>query len=150
MKALLIQGLFFQWQDGVGIAYSHEGAIPVIQQAMVRSHFAGAIWEDPESGKLEGNLTDHYGDSTLFDIEISETELSFVKRYVQRPQSDFHAIHYKFEKHGTDWVGGYNGEATGDGMARCIITEVTEDFFDPRSVATILNKPEALLPPDIG
>jgi hypothetical protein len=71
-------------------------------------------------------LTDAAGKATLAGIELTEDTLSFTKQYDGREDT----IHYRFRKQadGT-WKGGYSGTATSEGEARCIVTQVPDDFL---------------------
>ena len=113
-NVFMIQGFFF-YQDRSG--------------QVCRCHYAGMIYQDREPF-LEGLLSDDYGESTLFDIEIDEERVSFTKIYHGRKDE----IHYQFvrkEPGSPIWIGNYFGTATGSRHANCIITKVPIDFLTP-------------------
>lgn len=123
----LITGVWFQERSGLGIAFDHTGAIPVWQTAMCRFMFVGGFGptlEDPSV--LTGNMTDPAGNSELFGVNLTDTELTFVKQYAGRN----YCIEYEFRKQpdGT-WRGRYSGSGCGSGQARCVLTEVVDNFF---------------------
>lgn len=126
MKVFLIQGFFFE----------ELGGFETPGDAVRFTMFAGAIWGKWES-EGAGVLNDMYGPSTLHEIMFGEARLCFVKRYDRRPKDAHNAIRYEFHKIGDDWVGRYNGGLVGEGMARCIITEVPSSFLDPKSSGEI-------------
>ncbi len=146
MSALLVQGFFFQWNSGLDIAYRpEEGAVPVIRTALTQSMFAGAIWTEPESDQFVGHLSDRYGEATIFNISLTDQDLIFDKKYEHRKD----VIHYILHLNGLHWIGEYSGEATGNGLVRCILTRALDFFFNPAETAKDLGKPEFLEPPVI-
>lgn len=143
MMVYLIQGCFFQWRVGLGIAlHPTEGSVAVIEQGISQCMFSGAMWFDSNS-RLVGRLDDRFGRSNLSEIEYADSKFKFVKKYERR--GDY--IEYTFRNLGRDWVGEYQGDFAGKGLARCLVTEVSMNFFDPQSVAELLGKPEYLDPP---
>lgn len=111
MNYLLLQGVFFQ---------DYPGGFPV-NENFNGFEFSGVIFPQAHVGRI----TDNFGKSTLSDIIIEETAISFTKRYNNRP-----SIRFMFSKKDSIWVGQFKGEDTGVGTAKCIITEVPDDFFD--------------------
>lgn len=118
----LVQGFFFQDQPhvGLGMGGRGEGVVAVFTNAKCRFMFAGVIHPDEttSTNTLTGELSDHFGTSTLTDVRLTISELSFNKRYDGRQ----YGIHYTFYRRGAIWVGEYFHEATGGGVANCIIT----------------------------
>ena len=117
-----------------------EGVVGIISNDLCKFMFSGVIF--PPANKmsmssmdkngvvyygLTGFLIDHFGESLLHGVRISSEELTFQKEYVLRHDR----IEYKFNRQGDLWVGGYTGPAVGIGGAKCIITEVRDDFFVP-------------------
>jgi hypothetical protein len=123
----LIQGVWFQKREGLGLAFDGTGAVPVWQAAMCRFMFAGGF--GPADGNprvLAGNMTDPAGESELADIRLTGTTLSFVKKYIHRRD----LIQYTFRKgkNGT-WDGEYSGSACGTGKSRCVLTQIPDEFL---------------------
>lgn len=98
--------------------------------------FNGALWQDPNGikGTLSGHLEDRFGRSKLTHVELDANHFVFAKRYHNRPP-----IHYTFRfKEGLTWVGEWSGRDAGRGIARCLLTEVPDEFFWPESVLAAL------------
>ncbi len=134
----LVQGLFYQGIVSYGI-----GQKPGIGEAVycaTNLHyvlFSGVIAPDPNNleGSLAGALQDHFGPSSLSEVSFSEETLEFIKCYDGRRGN----IRYVFDKKdGNIWVGTWDGDYVGTGFAKCLITTVTKDFFDPTSAAKLL------------
>jgi hypothetical protein len=123
----LITGIWFQVRSGLSIAFDRTGAVPVWQTAMCHFMFTGGFGPSHNDRNiLTGNMTDPAGESELSDIKLTETELSFTKKYVHR--EDF--IEYTFRKQpdGT-WKGTYSGSACGTGQSHCVLAQVGDDFL---------------------
>ena len=133
--AYLVQGFFFQNHLQVGIGIDpKQGPRAMVSKAEVQHMFAAAIWEGGE-GELVGKMRDDFGPSDLSDISISKDEIEFVKKYEHRET----LIHYVFRvKDGNSWVGRYEGTRSGEGVCRCVLTEVPEDFFFSEPILEIL------------
>lgn len=125
----LIQGLFFQERLSLGIAHRSEvegGTIATILNRTGWYMFSGFIFS--EKNELAGEIGDCFGKSTLSNVFLSSEKLEFVKKYDHRPN----LIKYDFRREGGLWIGNYKGEGTvGEGVAKCIVTEVSRDFFLP-------------------
>ncbi len=126
----LIQGVLFQKVSKNRLAFSRVTQEPflMLRCVIVHSMYMGMFGPDPNPpGKsvLAGRMNDHYGNSILTDIKITDSELSFTKKYDHRED----LIYYKFRKQedGT-WKGAYKGKATGHGKSRCILTSVSPSF----------------------
>ncbi|MDO8240789.1 MAG: hypothetical protein Q7T51_02340 [Candidatus Moranbacteria bacterium] len=90
--------------------------------------YSGIIFPDSESETgLAGEMVDIFGESILSDVKVGEHEVFFTKRYVNRTDT----MAYQFHREGNLWVGGYSGSAVCNGGAKCIITDVPNDFFLP-------------------
>lgn len=128
----LIQGVFFQEQEFFQpMMVSGDGMVAGIRSHLIYDMFGGVIFRDPKTQELSGGMTDHYGESVLSNISMTETRFSFVKQYNGRGDN----IAYLFEKgSGNLWIGGYQGVATGAGNSHCILTEVPDDFFVPKPI----------------
>jgi hypothetical protein len=139
----LIQGLFFQNRQWLGLGYKPaDGVVAVIRNGLCQFMYAGAIWQDPAHvmGGLTGHMLDTFGNSILSDIYIDDGVIRFKKKYDSRPDT----IQYVFEKKdGNSWVGEYTGSAVGKGISRCVLTEVSDEFFLPDSIMTLLGKGSA-------
>ncbi len=133
----LIQGVFFQNQQWLGTRMVPiEGMVAVIEKGLLYSMFTGTIYEDSRNpGQLTGGLVDHYGNSDLSDVELTDTELRFTKKYQRRADQ----IEYVFRQNDSfGWIGTYVGPVVGSGVSRCVLTRVGEDFFDPFPVVSAL------------
>jgi hypothetical protein len=120
----LIQGFFFQEDEGLGI----EMGRAVVYTGLFRHMYSGIIYPvKPKSEKLAGEMKDTYGYSELSMIKISEQELHFRKKYVERTDE----IYYTFKREGSIWVGEYRGLAVGNGSSKCSLVEVPESLFHP-------------------
>lgn len=134
-KLFLIQGLFFTRDYALSVKHDPEiGERVAMDQAVFRTMFSGVIKFIEESAKYEGALTDHYGSSILFDIELSEDKFIFKKRYEHRRD----VILYQLEKDGDVWIGSYGGPAVGAGAVRCQLIPVDEDYFMPTGLERFL------------
>ena len=129
MPVYLIQGFFFQHQEwlGLGMSSEGEGVITVIKSGLCRFMYSGVIYPDERNalGGFAGQMSDHFGDSQLSNVAVLPEEVRFVKKYDHRDD----LIDYKFTKQNGLWVGGYSRSAVGQGGAKCVITEVSEDLF---------------------
>lgn len=127
MPVYLIQGFFFQNQQWLGIGVGSEGEWPaaVIRSGLCQFMYSGVIF--PEQGELAGHMSDHFGESMLFKVQISPNEVGFSKKYERRQD----IVDYKFSLQNGLWVGGYSGPTVGKGGAKCVITEVSEHLFTP-------------------
>lgn len=127
--AHLIQGFFYQKHSWLDIAHRSEvegGAGVVIKGGLCRFMYSGVIFPNPEEpDKLIGEMSDHFGESELLGVKITEEEVSFTKKYLQRP--DY--IKYTFRKEGELWVGEYTGSAVGRGDSKCVVIVAPDDLF---------------------
>lgn len=132
----LIQGLFYQDRITYGIGYKPEvGEAVYCKSAVQYTLFSGVITLNANTDILEGELQDTFGNSTLTEINFSWEKLEFVKKYDGRRDT----IGYVFDKKDGDiWVGTWNGARVGAGFAKCLVTAVSKDFFDPTSAAKLL------------
>ncbi len=123
----LLQGVFWQAIENAG--FDHKRDEVVVRRGHFTFAFAGAIDANPPDKKpLEGWMLDIFGRSRIFDIELTDGTLSFKKQYHDRDD----VITYSFRKQGSGTlVGFYQGEAVGRDFARCILTEVSDEFFQP-------------------
>ena len=135
----LIQGVFFQGRLELGVNYRPGlGTIAVAGSSLAQYLFSGAVWL--ANGKLRGVIQDVFGTADISDIMISESGIAFYKRYKNR--SD--AIDYSFTvRDGASWVGEYSGLLTGSGVARCLVTEVPDAFFDAATIMSVLGRKTA-------
>ncbi len=127
MNARLIQGMFFQERQFTRISHEGGDARLMISSGVARCMYSGIIFPtpDPENPDVIGCMTDHFGDSEIFDFVMRNNEIRFTKKYTNRPDT----IGYSFKLVGSIWVGGYEGDAVGKGFSNCIVTEVTDEFF---------------------
>lgn len=127
-KPTLITGFFFQNSLTLGVGMTTDGAGVFVRDMTLRTMFSGVIAHFG-GGMLVGKMTDHYGESELFDVVLGPKALWFTKRYVHRDD----LVLYKFKKGVDDvWRGTYNGRSTGKGEAHCVLTVVPEDFLMPK------------------
>lgn len=129
----LIQGFFFQPTQTLGVSYREGGAAAVIREGMGRFPFFGAVFPltNPPSFWWEGDMNDDLGPSKITDWTLGPFRITFTKIYLNGSgRGSSSPIRYGFKKQadGT-WIGTYGGERCGQGHARCIITEVGDDFF---------------------
>ena len=132
----LIQGLFFQ----EGTTMKTEKGVEGVRffKGQKSTFFSGTIFSDKESrsGLMKGVIEEWtlgfmgntvYRESIIWDVMISSKSIDFNKVY----SGEERVIAYSFEKkEGNIWIGKYQvGESVGD--AKCIITEISEDFFQP-------------------
>lgn len=125
----LMQGVWFQELSGLDIGFDHSGAIAVLRTQLCSSMFMGGFGpnSDDDPDELLGSTTDRAGEAELTHIRLSDTSLSFLKRYVHR--SDVIMYDYKKQPDGT-WEGTYVGaKQVGMGRSRCILTPVSDDFL---------------------
>jgi hypothetical protein len=144
--AWLIQGIFFQTQEGLRLGYGTEHGMGLyVSKGIYQFPYAGAAWmDDGPMPDLTGRMSDDFGYSELFDIHISEDEVRFSKNYKDRPAGPQHHIHYVFKiRDGNSWVGEYTGERCGTGISRCFITEVPDEFFQPEPIIALLGRDNA-------
>jgi hypothetical protein len=129
MARYLIQGLFFQAQDRIKLGIG-DGTDSGVAESLFRIMFAGFISPQIVEGKpvLVGEMNDQNGESTLTDIIIEPESLQFIKQYNGSPLK----IKYIFQLKNGIWVGEYFEPSIGSGQARCILTEVPEEFFSPK------------------
>ena len=128
-----IQGIFFQDNQWLTVAYESEGAIAVIRSGLCRFMFSGVIELDPEAvlGTYIGRINDSFGEAELTNIQLSETRLHFTKKYGKRTDT----IEYNFRRQDDGaWCGEYDGEQSGRGSARCMLTPVPVSLFAPTTV----------------
>ena len=134
---LLIQGMYFQHCEGVGLGVRPgAGVVAVVHQFHGGFSFDGRIFQDPTNalGGLIGVMNDEVGSSKLTDIRLSENTLSFIKTYDEGRER---SIAYTFEKRkGNEWVGHYTLYAGEKGGARCVLTEVGDDFLTPPPIGS--------------
>ncbi len=121
----LVHGIFFQLQPTLGLGAREGDLVVVVNHDTMYSLFSGIIFTDPESRMLTGQLRDEYGESKLYDIEITDEEFAFTKKYLDRRD----LIRYRFRREGGQWVGGYEGTEVLTGTARCHLIEERPEFF---------------------
>lgn len=138
----LIQGVFFQIQEQIGLRMvAIEGMVPVIERGLIFDMYAGVIFSNPDfPPQFLGGMFDHYGESVLSDIEVNDMQIRFKKQYTHRRDE----ISYTFKvKDGNTWAGEYSGEAVGNGLSRCVITEVDDSFNDPKGLMKLMGSKAA-------
>jgi hypothetical protein len=137
----LIQGFFFQDQLGIGLGFDDQGGgvVAVVKKVLRRFMFSGVLYRDAESAMQGwvGNITDHYGESSLTRVHLGLDKIRFCKQYDHRKD----VIEYILRRSSVpdlnkgswegQWVGNYSGQAVGEGTVKCILTEVNSKFFDP-------------------
>lgn len=140
--AHLIQGVFFQQNQWLDLAERPRfGTCVVINKGVCRFVYAGVIWRDNAKalGPLVGSITDHFGESELSNVSVTEQGIEFVKRYLKRRDT----IRYVFsKKDGNTWAGEWSGDAVGSGISRCVVTEVPDEFFSPEALMKLLGASE--------
>ena len=140
MKVLFINGVFFQNREQLEIGEDPScGTAVFIHKDLFRYVYAGVIWTEP-SGGLRGLVQDAFGEAELSHITISDTEISFTKKYFKR---DYYIEYFFRIRNGNTWVGDYKGVATGNGISRCILTEIEDEFFLPQPILKLLGRTKA-------
>ena len=77
----------------LGIAFTRGGATVMFSEALGQFLYSGVIWQPASSANaFEGLMQDQIGQAELSEIYLSETELRFSKRYLDR----HYLIHYVF------------------------------------------------------
>jgi hypothetical protein len=137
-KMYLVQGMFFTEERIMAIGFDSEiKERAMMKLAISRAMFSGIIKlpEGEENG--EGALLDHYGESILTNVKLSNENgtVTFSKRYNGR--SDF--IKYFLKRENAFWVGYYQGSATGKGAVRCILSPIDKEFFTPKGLEDFFN-----------
>jgi hypothetical protein len=130
MTVRLIQGFFWQHREWIETGMDQMGDVAaMVASGRCRFMFAGTIF--PASGNvldtLVGDMTDDFGRSTLSEVILMPREVTFVKKYDDRPA----VINYRFVRDGGIWIGEFAGGEVRLGKARCVITEVPDIFFRP-------------------
>lgn len=128
-KFYLIQGVIFQEGSFFSLGNKLEIGVAVkIHKAMFYAMFHAVVGSsDDEKEVFCGQMNDKWGDSEITDFKMSKKELSFTKKYENRPP-----INYFFNiKAGNVWMGRYTGADCGKGTSKCIVTPVNEYFFKP-------------------
>jgi len=130
MAIHLIQGFFFQKRQWLSPAQVPIiGATVMVNSALCRDMFSGIIFPDEQNilGGYMGLLTDIWGESTISEVIIwPEQKMSFVKKYDKRED----LINYDFEFKNGLWVGKFSGSFVGEGIAKCILTTLTDEQLD--------------------
>ncbi len=138
--------MYFQNQEWLDLALDpREGNVAVVRAGLVGLMYAGFIQQDPEGlpGELIGRMQDHFGQSVLAGIVISDQRMDFVKQY-EKTHRIRAPIAYVFRmRDGNTWVGEYSGDKVGSGITRCVLTEVDETFFDSELLVKLLGRRDA-------
>ena len=100
-----------------------EGVVAVMDTVNSTQMFGGLIY--PRGAGWEGQMHDTYGTSALEDIRLSESIISFTKRY----NGHRDVIEYSFKREGDVWSGCFTGEVVGEGPAVCIFTPVPGEML---------------------
>ena len=134
----IVQGLFYMDRQTYGIGQKPGiGEAVYLTNDLFHTLFSGVIAQEPyhQMGPLYGALQDQFGISNLTDVELSDDVFTFTKQYEKRKDT----IQYSFEKKlGQLWIGTLEGAVAGSGFAKCLITSVKKDFFEPYSTAEAL------------
>ncbi len=134
----IISGMFLQEVLLPAIGYDTGiGEVVVIQPKQLQQMFTGVIFPREEIhlyDGVNGYIFDAYGVAFVYSFEENETSLSFTKQYMNRQDS----IDYHFnKKEGNEWIGTFNGKATGAGYSSCVINVVSDKFLDSSRFADI-------------
>ena len=125
-----INGMF--WQQGQAPYLDHipgEGAVVMLGQRQLQAVFSGLIGNRPLADGNDGFLVDVFGPSVLTNFSVGDTEMEFLKQYQRRFENAV-LIRYTFTKSQDGvWNGEWEAPAVGKGEARCILTEIPEEFF---------------------
>lgn len=123
---LLIQGYFCQKAEILALQGNWETDL-VIRRGIYAYPFAGDINLDEKGRPTGGTLIDPFGTAEVYDIQLTETTLSFTKRYFMIGSR---TIRYSLKKTEAGlFEGSYKHETLGGNFVRCIVTEVASDFY---------------------
>lgn len=118
----LLSGIIFQNGFGFGTAIDPSIGLRAIMKVQTNfSTFQGII------ANGEGSMTDRWGESGISFFKSDGNGITFEKTYPGRL-----AIKYVFKhkaKIENIWYGAYEGEDSGKGLAKLIVTPLPEDFF---------------------
>ena len=126
-----LQGVFFQhnWAMAIGHNVTIGEAVAIVPQMMM-TMFHAVVGKTEFSESIVGMMADQYGESSITDFVMTETKMSYTKKYMQRRDM----IYYEFtEKRGDVWYGKWHGSDVGEGTTKCIVNEVAETFLIPES-----------------
>lgn len=128
----LIQGIFFQPTQSLGLGYDPSGVVAIVREHILPFMYGGFIYESRENplDSLTGGIQDKWGRSRLSKIRIFEHRFTFTKEYVDCNGNQI--FDYAFVKNISGiWVGNYTSreEPAFKGLSKCILTEVSDDFF---------------------
>lgn len=131
MKYYLLQGFFYQGTSELGIGFKPgDGEVATVRHTLLPFMYSGAIWHlgHEPLNELVGALTDDMGPSDLYDIQISDTVLSFSKFYRKYQGDPAKFVRYEFGRSAENtWFGTYSFPTTPDvpgGTSRCILTPI--------------------------
>ncbi len=130
----LIQGVLFPVREIEALAAQGIEPRMGVRHALAQFAFHGAIHQEGPR-QLTGTFLDHQGEAALRDIEIPrylrpEHKLRFSRRYDGRMTD----AQFVFSRDGDVWTGEYYEKKLLLGRARCILTELSDEFFDPNAV----------------
>jgi hypothetical protein len=93
--------------------------------------YAGALWK-PNGPRFVGAVRDDIGYAVMQEIELTDSQLTFTKYYEKYGDRPDRAIHYDLKREeGTMWSGRWFWpDDQGDGLTRCVITEVDDQLFE--------------------
>ena len=125
-KFYSIQGFIFQEGNILAVGIKSGASTSFnLEKAMIRAMFNSIVGPSEEENVFCGNMSDIWGDSEIKDFKINTAELSFTKYYANRPP-----IFYSFKKDKSNiWIGGYFGDDCGEGISKCLVSEIDESFF---------------------
>lgn len=135
--ALWIQGFFFQDALKFEVVTVNKKQVALFQKS-AQFMYRGSIWQNPDANGslLMGVMEDSFGISLLSNIEHDEAHFAFTKRYEDREDD----IRYLFEaREGLTWIGRWSGRVVGEGVSRCLVTELPDEFYSVESVVVALS-----------
>ena len=116
----LIQG-FYITDRMVEVARTFQGI--GARQMLRNSSFTGKLYPTGSCG----SMFDNEGESTLRELELTDTTIKFIKLYHDR----IDPIEFSMTKNdeGDGWSGIFKGPEVGCGLVRCTISKVPEDYL---------------------
>lgn len=119
---------------------SRGGIRAAFLKGLARFMYSGSIWRsdaDVVDSPYVGVMEDSFGPSSVSEVECDTDHLVFTKIYRGRVDE----IRYTFDvREGSTLVGRWSDPRVGDGIARCLITEVPDEFFVAGSIKYALGE----------
>lgn len=137
-----VNGMFLQMGEGIGVrTVPGEGTVAVSETRTRGYIFNGLISLRRGESHWRGWILDNFGYAELSRIVVvgEGEELRFTKAYEGRQDE----IHYAFAKVAdfeNALAGGYEGVASGRGVAWCTLTKVHDYLFDEGTIKSLASR----------